>query len=93
MSDEYTKILLDKPDSQIRLTVHEFRDVEYFSIREYYLDFDEEWRPSNKGVTIPLDIPFTQNLFDGLVGLLSHAESKDILEEHFKESLDKMYEL
>ena len=31
---------------QIRLTVSTFRGVEYLSLRKYYLDFFEEWKPT-----------------------------------------------
>lgn len=93
MSDIYSRIILQKEDTQIRLTINNFRDVEYISLREYYMDFDEEWQPSNKGITIPLTIVATQELFTGLVEILSLAESKSILEEHFKETLDYLYEV
>ena len=92
MADVYYRVIKETPDKQIRLTINEFREVEYLSLREYYMDFEEEWQPSNKGITIPLDISSTQELFKGLVEILSLAESKNILEEHFKEVLDYLYE-
>ena len=41
--EEYSKIISYDPDreEQIRLVVNNFRDIEYLSIRKYYLDFDE----------------------------------------------------
>lgn len=91
--DVYYRIIRETEDTQVRLTIHTFYDVEYIGLREFYLDFDEEWKPTNKGITIPLSIPVTQELFKGLVEILSLAESKTFLEEHFKETLDTLYEL
>ena len=76
---------------QLRLVINEFRDIEYLHIRKYYMDFDGEWLPSSEGVSMPLDLSNVVELFDGLVEVLSIAESKTILEEHFKEKLDQLY--
>ena len=91
MSDPYYKIIKETEETQIRLTINEFRDKEYISIREYYRDFDDVWQASNKGLTMELTIPVTQALFEGLTEILSLAESKSFLEEHFKEILDTIY--
>ena len=40
---------------QIRLSVNSFRGTEYLHLRKYYLDFEEEWRPSSDGVAMPID--------------------------------------
>ncbi len=77
---------------KIYLTVNTFRDVEYLSIRKYFQDFDEEWKPSKEGVTMPLDFENSKLLFDGLVEILSISEVKDILETYFKEKLDEIYQ-
>ena len=76
---------------QVRLTVNTFRGVEYLHLRKYYLDFHEEWKPTPEGVALPLDFNNSRQLFDGLLEILSLAESKSILEDHFKEYLDKIY--
>ena len=75
----------------MRLTVSTFRDIEYLSIRKYYLDFEEEWKPSNQGISMPIDFDNSRNLFQGLVEILSLAEAKNILEQEFKELLDQIY--
>ena len=87
----YEKIIQESEHDQLRLIVSTFRDVEYLSLRKYYLDFDEEWKPSNQGITIPIDMENTRNLFQGLVEILSLAESKAIIEENFKDLLDEIY--
>ena len=78
-------------EQQVRLTINTFRGIEYIHLRKYYLDFDEEWKPSREGVSLPLDFDNSRNLFDGLVEILSLTEVKDILEIHFKDKLDQIY--
>ena len=87
----YEKIIQDTGHEQVRLVIHTFRDVEYISLRKYYLDFNEEWKPSKDGITMPLDFENSRKLFEGLVEILSLAESKSILEDEFKDLLDSIY--
>lgn len=89
----YEKIVHYDEDKgiQVRLVVNTFRDIEYIHLRKYYLDFHEEWKPTPEGVAMPLDFNNSRELFDGLVEILSLAESKSILEDHFKQELDKIY--
>ena len=68
---------------KVYLSINTFRDVEYLSIRKYYQDFDEQWKPSKEGVSMALDFDNSKNLFDGLVEILSLSEVKDILEKQF----------
>ena len=63
--------------SQWRLTVSEFRGEQYLNIREYFMDFDGEWQPTKKGISIPLELGFTRNLFDGLKDLVSEGEQQN----------------
>lgn len=91
--DLYKKVIAGGTDFQIQLTVSEWYEVEYLHIRKYYLDFEENWLPTKEGVSMPLDIENIANLFSALVELLADAESKEILEEHFKETLDELYKL
>lgn len=76
---------------QIRLTVSTFRGVEYLSLRKYYLDFDEDWKPSSEGISMPLDFNNSRELFVGLTEILSLAESKEIIEEHFSDLIENIY--
>ena len=89
---KYERVITEGDTEQLRLVINTFRGVEYLSLRKYYLDFDEEWLPSKEGVTMPIDIENVQELFIGLVEILSLAESKSILEEEFKEILDQIYQ-
>ena len=76
---------------QVRLTVNTFRGVEYLHLRKYYMDFNEEWKPTPEGVAMPLDFNNSRELFAGLVEILSLAESKSVIEEHFSDLLQDMY--
>ena len=87
----YEKVIQEKEAEQVRLVINTFRGVEYISLRKYYLNFEEEWLPSKEGMTMPLDLDNSRELFVGLVEILSLAESKSILEEEFKEILDGIY--
>ncbi len=89
----YEKIISETKEGteQIRLTINEFRGVEYLHLRKYYLDFEGEFKPSKDGVAMALDFENSKALFEGLVEILSLAEAKGILETHFKDILDKIY--
>ena len=69
----YERVINEKDNIQVRLVINIFRGVEYLSLRKYYLDFEEEWLPSKEGISIPLDLDNTQELFTGLVEILSLA--------------------
>lgn len=77
--------------TQIRLAVSTFRGVEYLSVRRYYQDFDEEWKPSPEGISFPISLDNSRELFIGLTEILSLAESKEIIEEHFKDIISDLY--
>ena len=87
----YEKIIQETETEQVRLVITTFRDVEYLSVRKYYLDFDEEWKPSKDGITMPIDFNNTRNLLAGMLEIVSLAESKDIIEQEFKAVLDQIY--
>jgi len=76
---------------QVRLVVSTFRGIEYLSLRKYYLDFFEEWCPTQEGISMPIDFSNSKELFVGLIEILSLAESKEIIEENFKELIQDIY--
>lgn len=90
----YERIIHSDPikHTQIRLTISEFKGIEYLHVRKYYLDFEEEWKPSSEGVSMPLDIDNAKELLIALLEILSLAESKQLIEEHFSEIINKIYE-
>jgi hypothetical protein len=77
--------------TQVRLTVRTFRGIEYLSLRKYYMDFEEEWKPSKEGITMPIDFINSRELFIGLTEILSLAESKEVIMEYFGDLLEDMY--
>ena len=81
----------DTKGHQVRLSVNTFRGVEYLHLRKYYLDFDEEWKPSSEGLAMPISIENSRELFSGLVEILSLAESRELLEEHFSDLINEVY--
>jgi hypothetical protein len=76
---------------QVRLTISTFRGVEYLGLRKYYLDFEEEWKPSKEGISMAIDFSNTRELFIGLTEILSLAESKEVIEEHFADLIQDIY--
>ena len=81
----------EEKEVQVRLTVSSFRGVEYLHLRKYYLDFNEEWKPTPEGVAMPLDFNNSRELFVGLTEILSLAESKEIIEEQFQDLINNLY--
>ncbi len=39
---------------QTRVTINEFRGIQYLHIRRYFLDFEGEWVPTKEGISMPL---------------------------------------
>ncbi len=76
---------------QVRLTINTFRGVEYIHLRKYYMDFNEEWKPTPEGVAMPLDLSNSKELFIGLTEILSLAESKELIKEHFSDLIEDLY--
>ena len=89
-TDLVDSIILDNPAKgiQYRFTISEFRGRSYIGIREWYLDFEGEYAPTNNGVTMPYEMHTTSRLYGALADILSNAE---ILAEVIEES--KNYQL
>lgn len=90
--EAYSKIIVSEPYRQVRLTINEFREEEYLHLREYYLDFDEEWKPTDKGIAIPLELETSKELFVAFSEIISLAESKQVLEQFFGELIRDLYQ-
>ena len=91
----YEKVIFqnDEKDFQWRLTVSEFRGVQYLNIRKYFLSFEEDYLPTKEGATMPLSILPVYNLFEGLYEILSFAEAEDLRNEiREKAGLEKQHE-
>ena len=57
------------------LTINSFRGVEYFHIRKYYLGFEGDFLPTDKGVAFPATLDTTVSLFESLVNILDESEA------------------
>ena len=80
----YEKVIQETDTEQVRLVINTFRETEY-------LDFEEEWKPSRDGITMPIDFTNTRNLLAGMLEIVSLAESKEVIEKEFKDVLDQIY--
>ena len=91
--EKYERVFHDDETKQVQvcLTVNEFRGIEYLHLRKYYMDFEEEWKPSTEGVAMPLDFYNSKELFSGLVEILSLAEAKQVIKEHFSDLIEDIY--
>jgi hypothetical protein len=89
----YEKVLFEdeRKQNQTKLTVNLFRGVEYIHLRKYYMDFSEEWCPSNEGVAMPMGISNVSELFKGIAEIMSLAESKETIEEFFGDIIREIY--
>lgn len=85
----YERVIYEDETFQWRVTVNEFRNVEYFHLRKYILDFDETWIPIKEGVSFPLDLNNVKELFIALLEILSMAESKQAIQEYFSDLINK----
>ena len=81
----------EEKQTQIRVVVNTFRGIEYLHLRKYYMDFDEEWKPTPDGIAMPIDFNNTRELFRALTEILSLAESKEIIEDNFKDLIKSIY--
>jgi hypothetical protein len=77
--------------NQARLVINEFREVEYLHIRKYYLSFEGDFEASNQGICMPLDLDITKELFKGLAEVISLAESREVIEEYFGDTIREIY--
>ena len=91
--EEYSRIVHydEAKQVQVRLTINTFRGIEYLHLRKYYMDFDETWKPTPEGIAMPLDFDNSRELFSGLIEILSLAESKSVIEEHFLDLIKDLY--
>lgn len=76
MSDDNLEVILfEKDGEQYRLSVKEFRDNYYLSIRKWYQDFDGTFKATKEGVTLPYNLHVVARLYEGLTRILSDSET------------------
>ncbi|MFC2077876.1 transcriptional coactivator p15/PC4 family protein [Candidatus Bipolaricaulota bacterium] len=84
-TDEVLVRSIDKGmGSRIHVRISKFRDRDYLDIRNFYETDDGEWKPTRKGVAVPVD------LYDDLMEAL--AKAKPEIEKRAAESKEAMSE-
>lgn len=88
----YEKLIFENEDKgfQYRLTVSEFREVQYLHLRKYFLSYEGEWLPTKEGASIPATIQNTYALLDGLIEICSKEESVDSINTHFTSKINDL---
>lgn len=91
MSDDalYEKIIYENLDKnyQYRLTVNEFRDVQYLHIRKYFQSYEGDFVPSKEGASIAATIGNIFSLLDGLIDIVSKEEAADVITKYFGDKI------
>ena len=85
----YEKLIYENEEKgfQYKLTITEFRDVQYLHVRKYFLSYEGEWLPTKEGASIPATIQNTYALLDGLMEICSNEESIDSMVDHFEKKI------
>ena len=69
--DEELVTVIDKgPAGRIHVRLSRFRDRDYLDIRNFYEADDGEWKPTRKGIAIPVE------LYDELVGAIAAVKDE-----------------
>jgi len=80
--DEILVQAIDKGlGNRIHIRISEFRERDYLDIRNYYEDDAGEWKPTRKGIAIPVE--FYDELMEGL------AKAKDTIASRAKAAPEK----
>jgi len=74
--EELIKVIDKGPGGRIHVRLSRFRDRDYLDIRNFYETEDGEWKPTRKGIAIPVE------LYDELIDALAAAKPK--IEERAK---------
>jgi len=70
-TDEVLVKAIDKGlGSRIHVRLSKFRDRDYLDIRNFYEADDGEWKPTRKGIAVPVD------LYDDLMAALTEAKGE-----------------
>jgi len=68
-ADELLVKAIDKGlGNRIHIRISKFRDRDYLDIRNFYEDDNGEWKPTRKGIAVPVD------LYDDLMAALGEAK-------------------
>ncbi|MGB2983671.1 MAG: transcriptional coactivator p15/PC4 family protein [Candidatus Bipolaricaulia bacterium] len=74
-TDEVLVRSIDKGlGSQIHIRLSKFRDRDYLDIRNFYETEDGEWKPTRKGIAVPVE--FYDELIEGLTEAKGEIEKR-----------------
>ncbi|MCX6096131.1 MAG: transcriptional coactivator p15/PC4 family protein [Candidatus Bipolaricaulota bacterium] len=68
--EELVKVIDKGPAGRIHVRLSRFRDRDYLDIRNFYEAEDGEWKPTRKGIAVPVD------LYADLMAALKDAEPR-----------------
>ena len=90
--DLYEKLIFENEEKgfQYKLTVSEFRDVQYLHVRKYFLSYEGEYVPTKEGASIPATIQNIFALLDGLIEICASEESVDVITEYFGNKISQL---
>lgn len=90
--DQLDVVIGELPEKgvQYRLSISEFREVYYLSVREWYAAYENTFAPSNNGFTMPYNMATVNMLYKALQVLLSEAEVLPDVVENKTHLLDLM---
>ena len=60
--------------NRIHIRISEFRDRDYLDIRNYYEDDAGEWKPTRKGIAVPVE--FYDELMDALAAAKAEIDKR-----------------
>jgi hypothetical protein len=74
-TDEVLVRSIDKGmGSRIHIRLSKFRDRDYLDIRNFYEADDGEWKPTRKGIAVPVDL--YDDLMEGLNAAKAEIEKR-----------------
>lgn len=90
--DLYEKLIFENEEKgfQYKLTVSEFREVQYLHVRKYFLSYEGEYVPTKEGASIPATIQNIFALLDGLIEICANEESVDVITEYFGNKISQL---
>ena len=90
--DLYEKLIFENEEKgfQYKLTVSEFRDVQYLHVRKYFLSYEGEYVPTKEGASIQATIQNIFALLDGLIEICANEESVDVITEYFGNKISQL---
>jgi len=90
--DLYEKLIFENEEKgfQYKLTVSEFRDVQYIHVRKYFLSYEGDYIPTKEGASIPATIQNIFALLDGLIEICANEESVDVITEYFGKKISQL---